>query len=73
MPAYWIADPVAGRMTVLELEGGAYVERAVVEARRNGLGVEELVTMIWEVAAEDAREGAPSPSVMRRGEEEGAA
>ena len=31
VPAYWIADPVAGRMTVLELEDGEYVERAVVE------------------------------------------
>ncbi|MES2521938.1 MAG: GntR family transcriptional regulator [Gemmatimonadota bacterium] len=28
-------------------------ERALLEARRNGLGVEELVTMIEEVAAED--------------------
>ena len=32
VPAYWIADPVAGRMTVLELEGSQYVQRAVVEA-----------------------------------------
>lgn len=32
VPAHWIADPVAGRMTVLELESGGYVERAVVEA-----------------------------------------
>ena len=32
VPAYWIADPVARRLTVLELEDGAYVERAVVEA-----------------------------------------
>lgn len=31
VPAYWIADPVAGRMTVLELAAGRYVERAVVE------------------------------------------
>lgn len=30
VPAYWIADPVAGRMTVLELAPGGYVERAVV-------------------------------------------
>ena len=34
-------------------------ERAVVEARRNGLGVEELVTMIWEVAAENGAESSP--------------
>jgi Uma2 family endonuclease len=32
VPAYWIADPVAGRMTVLELEGSGYVQRAVVGA-----------------------------------------
>ena len=32
VPAYWIADPVAGRMTVLELEAGEYVQRAVVSA-----------------------------------------
>lgn len=30
VPAYWIADPVARRMTVLELAAGRYVERAVV-------------------------------------------
>ena len=30
VPACWIADPVARRLTVLELEDGAYVERAVV-------------------------------------------
>ena len=30
VPAYWIADPVAGRLTVLELERGEYVARAVV-------------------------------------------
>ena len=32
VPAYWIADPAGPRLTVLELEGGRYVERAVVEA-----------------------------------------
>ncbi|MGZ8471079.1 MAG: GntR family transcriptional regulator [Gemmatirosa sp.] len=47
-------------------------ERAVVEARRNGLGVEELVTMIREVAAEDEEEGSSSASAVRPGEEEGA-
>jgi Uma2 family endonuclease len=31
VPAYWIADPVRRRLTVLELEDGQYVERAVVE------------------------------------------
>jgi len=46
-------------------------ERAVVEARRNGLGVDELVPMIWEVAAEG--EGSPSTSAIAPGEEEGVA
>jgi hypothetical protein len=45
----------------------------VVEARRNGLRVEELVTMIWEVAAEDAGEDSPRASAVRPSEEEGAA
>ncbi|MHB8961318.1 MAG: Uma2 family endonuclease [Candidatus Limnocylindrales bacterium] len=31
VPAYWIADPVRPRLTVLELENGEYVERAVAE------------------------------------------
>ena len=31
VPAYWIADPQAPRVTVLELEDGRYVERAVLE------------------------------------------
>jgi len=41
-------------------------ERAVIEARRNGLDVEELIMMIQEVAAEDQRAAGP-------GDEEGAA
>jgi GntR family transcriptional regulator len=45
-------------------------ERALVEARRNGLAVEELVTMIWEVAAEDAAKSSHSaPRASREGEE----
>jgi hypothetical protein len=49
-------------------------ERALVEARRNGLGVEELVTMIWEVAAEDGGAGsAPTAAGRPRDDEEGAA
>ena len=48
-------------------------ERAVVEARRNGLGVEELVMMIREVAAEDQGEGSPPPSVAVSGKAGGAA
>lgn len=31
VPAYWIADPVARRLTVLELVQGAYQERAVLD------------------------------------------
>ena len=31
VPAYWVADPVAPRLTVLELESGRYVERAVLD------------------------------------------
>ena len=48
-------------------------EHALVEARRNGLGVAELVTMIWEVAAEDEGQSSESTSAVRPGEEEGAA
>jgi GntR family transcriptional regulator len=43
-------------------------ERAVVEARRNGLAVPELVTMIWEVAAES--DGTPSPATATEGPDE---
>lgn len=32
VPAFWIADSVAPRLTVLELEGGEYVERTVASA-----------------------------------------
>jgi len=32
VPAYWVADPQAQRLTVLELEEGQLVERAVVES-----------------------------------------
>jgi hypothetical protein len=48
-------------------------EHALLEARRNGLGLEELVTMIYEVAAEDEGEGSPSTAAVRPGEEGGAA
>src|SRR5829696_9684074 len=44
-------------------------ERALVEAQRNGLGAEELVTMIWEVAAQDEVEVSPSASTVGPGEE----
>jgi Uma2 family endonuclease len=32
VPAYWLADPEGPRLTVLELEEGSYVERAVLGA-----------------------------------------
>jgi GntR family transcriptional regulator len=48
-------------------------KRALVEARRNGLGVEELVTMIWEVAAEDAAKGAQASPPASVEDEEGVA
>jgi GntR family transcriptional regulator len=48
-------------------------ERALVEARRNGLGVEELVTMIWEVAAEDVAKNSHAGAPASRGDEEGVA
>jgi GntR family transcriptional regulator len=48
-------------------------ERALIEARRNGLGVEELLTMIREVAADDEVEGSQSSSAVTSGEEGGAA
>ena len=48
-------------------------ERALVEARRNGLGVEELVTMIWEVAAEDVAKNSNSVKRTSRKDEEGVA
>ncbi len=51
--------------------GLGVAKRALIEARRNGLGVEELLTMIREVAAEE--EGASPPaaaSANTKGEEE---
>jgi len=44
--------------------------RALVEARNNGLGVEELVTMIREVAAEEGGEPSPLPTPAIRDEEQ---
>ena len=48
-------------------------ERALVEAQRNGLVVEELVTMIWEVAAENVAKSSRSATAASLGDEEGAA
>ena len=48
-------------------------ERAVVEARRNGLGIEELVTMIWEVAASEGHEAPAAGPATAPAAEGGAA
>jgi GntR family transcriptional regulator len=42
-------------------------KRALLDARRNGLGLEELVQTIREMAAEE--EGEPSPSPVNQGDE----
>jgi GntR family transcriptional regulator len=44
--------------------------RALLEARRNGLGVEELVTTIREVAAEEDGTPAAAASAANQGDEE---
>ena len=43
-------------------------KRALLEARRNGLGVEELLSIIQEVAAEEDEESA-RPATANQGEE----
>jgi GntR family transcriptional regulator len=48
-------------------------ERALAEARRNGLAVEELVTMILEVSAEHAAEDSSTDTNVKANEKEGAA
>jgi GntR family transcriptional regulator len=53
--------------------GRGVAERALVEARRNGLVVEELVTMIWEVAAEDVAKSSHLGRVASLRDEEGVA
>ena len=50
----------SGRRERHELALGL-ARRALIEARRNGLGVEELVTMIREVAADEGDTAAASP------------
>jgi GntR family transcriptional regulator len=44
-------------------------KRALLEARRNGLGVEELVSIIQEVAAEEEEESSPPASATHHREE----
>jgi GntR family transcriptional regulator len=43
-------------------------KRALLAARRNGLGLEELVSTIREVAAQEEREPALSASVAKQGD-----
>jgi GntR family transcriptional regulator len=49
-----------GRRERRELALGL-ARRALIEARRNGLGVEELITMIREVAADEGDSAAAAP------------
>ena len=51
-----------------EALGRAVAKRALLEARRNGLGAEELMAIIREVAA--GEEGEPSPAAANQGERE---
>ncbi len=48
----------------------AVAKRALLEARRNGLGVEELVTTIREVAAEEEGDPSARAAAPRQGDEE---
>lgn len=48
----------------------AVAKRALLEARRNGLGVEELLTTIREVAADEEGEPSTSAAAANRGDEE---
>lgn len=45
-------------------------KRALLAARRSGLGVEELLTTIREVAAEEEGEPSPAASTVNQGDEE---
>ena len=48
----------------------AVARRALIEARRNGLGVEELVTIIREVAAGEEGEPLPPAAAASQGDDE---
>lgn len=50
--------------------GRGVAKRALLEARRNGVGVEELLTIIREVAAEEEGEPSPQGTFRHGGEEE---
>ncbi|HET7464110.1 MAG TPA: GntR family transcriptional regulator [Longimicrobium sp.] len=49
--------------------GRAVAKRALLEARRNGVGAEELMRIMGEVAAEEEGELAPAVSAPDHGEE----
>jgi GntR family transcriptional regulator len=46
----------------------AVAKRSLIEARRNGVGVEELVMMIQQVAAEEEQTASEAPSAPAGGE-----
>jgi GntR family transcriptional regulator len=46
----------------------AVAKRSLIEARRNGVGVEELVMMIQQVAAEEEQTASEAPSAPEVGE-----
>ena len=50
--------------------GRGVAKRALLEARRSGLGVEELVVLIREVAAEEEGDPSTSAAVVNEGEGE---
>ncbi|HEX8830482.1 MAG TPA: GntR family transcriptional regulator [Longimicrobium sp.] len=50
--------------------GRAVAKRALLDARRNGLGVEELMMIMREVAAEEEGELSPAASATGHGDEE---
>jgi len=51
-------QPSSGEQRALAL---GVARRALLEARRNGLGAEELVTMIRELAAHEGEPASPTP------------
>lgn len=62
-------DVHPGRQERLAL-GREVAKRALLEARRSGLGVEELLMFIREVAAEEEGEPSTAGSAANRGDEE---
>lgn len=62
-------DAHLGRQERLAL-GREVAKRALLEARRSGLGVEDLLMFIREVAASEEGEPSPAVSAANRGDEE---